>query len=96
MSVTFQECPGCACLIPVGDYAEQRMFDRTVHLMHCRFCRVGILLNVAPTGRTMTLKVEHPSPGYVAFLRLLDEVHRGTSKHRDEQFKEIRKSARAA
>lgn len=96
MSITFQECPGCDCLIPVDDYAVTPMLDRTVHLMHCRFCKVGTILTVDPSGRTMTLKAQHPHGSYTEFLRLLDEVQRGTPKRRDEQFKQIRETARAA
>lgn len=96
MSFTFQECPGCDCLIPVDDYAEQRLPDRTMHLMHCRFCKVGSILVVNADGKTLRMDLKSPETGYTEFLRLLDEVHRGKSAVKTKQIKQMRKTARAA
>jgi len=72
--VIFQECPGCSCLVRLLDYAELRLPNRIVHLLHCSYCAVGYVLSVYPEGRSVMLEIRRGGKGYKAFLAAMKEV----------------------
>jgi hypothetical protein len=57
------------------DYAEVRLPNRIVHLLHCKFCAVGYMLSVYPEGRSVMIKCRRPSTGYRKLLAAIREAH---------------------